>query len=112
MHLTTNPSYIDCYKTITDKTRVGKYFYDENGNFVKKESYNECLMEYIAAVDNEQGVYPLTKDLQYIIQNHGDHQGWWKVDGPNYLFRDESGNIVPGVNAEIAWLFMCGYVAN
>jgi len=112
VHLTTNPSYIDCYKTIVDKTRVGKYFYDENDNFVKKESYNECLMEYIACVDNEQGVYPLTKDLQYIIQNHGDHQGWWNVNGPNYLFKDESGNIIPGVNIDIAWLFMCCYVAN
>jgi len=57
-------------------------------------------------------VYPLTKDLQYIIQNHGDHQGWWNVNGPNYLFKDESGNIIPGVNIDIAWLFMCCYVAN
>ena len=112
VHLTTNPNYIDCYKTITDKTRVGKYFYDENGNFVKKESYNECLMEYIACVDNEQGVYPLTKDLQYIIQNHGDHQGWWNVDGNNYLFKDEAGNKILDVNSDIAWLFMCCYVAN
>ena len=112
VHLTTNPSYIDCYKTITDKTRVCKYFYDENGEFVKRESYNECLMEYIANVDNELGVYPLTKDLQYIIQNHGDHQGWWDSEGYGYLFIDESGNDIMGVNADIAWLFMCGYIAN
>lgn len=112
VHLTTNPSYIDCYKTITEKTRVGKYFYDEAGNFLKKESYNECLMEYIANVDNQQGVYPLTKDLQYIIQNHGDHQGWWDTEGHNYLFVDESGTNIVGVNPDIAWLFMCGYIAN
>ena len=112
VHLTTNPKYIDCYKTITDKTRVGKYFYDEAGNFIKKESYNECLMEYIANVDNELGVYPLTKDLQYIIQNHGDHQGWWNNEGTNYLFVDENGNDIAGINKDIAWLFMCGYIAN
>lgn len=112
VHLTSNPSYIDCYKTITEKTRVGKYFYDEAGNFVKKESYNECLMEYIANVDNQQGVYPLTKDLEYIIKNHGDHQGWWNIEGHNYLFVDESGSDILDINADIAWLFMCGYIAN
>ena len=112
VYLTANPSYIDCYKTITEKTRVGKYFYDENGDFVKRESYNECLMEYIECVDNEQGVYPLTKDLQYIIQNHGEHQGWWNLDGYGYLFRDDAGNDILDINPEIAWLFMCCYVAN
>ena len=44
---------------------------------------------------NELGVYPLTKDLQYIIQNHGDHQGWWNNDGTNYFFVDENGNVMP-----------------
>lgn len=112
VYLTENPSYIDCYKTITEKTRVGKYFYDENGNFLKKESYNECLMEYIEYVDNKQGVYPLTEDLKYIIQNHGEYQGWWDMTGHNYLFVDEAGNDMTDVNGDIAWLFMCGYVAN
>lgn len=104
-------TYLDGYKTILEHTGVNKYFYDESGEFVKKENYADCLLEYIACIDENSGTYPLTEDLMYIIQNNGDYQGWWNVDGQNYLFVDENGNRVPGINTEIAWLFMCCYIA-
>lgn len=102
--------YLDCFKTIVEHSGVVKYFYDENGEFDRKESYTECLMEYIEYMDETNGVYPLTEDLKYIIQQRGDYSGWWDPDGSLYLFVDENGNPVPDINTEIAWLFMCCYI--
>ena len=104
-------NYLDSFKTILDNSGVSKYFYDENGEFVKKESYTECLLEYIACMDESNGVYPLTEDLKYIIQQRGDHSEWFDSSSSSYLFVDENGNMVPGINSEIAWLFMCCYIA-
>lgn len=111
MYLGAECQYIDCYKTILEHTGVNKYFYDENGEFVRKENYTDCLLQYIQCMDEDDGVYPLTEDLKYIVQQAGEYAGWWDIEGPNYRFVDRDGNLVPGINAEIAWLMMCGYVA-
>ena len=101
--------YLDPYETILEHTGVNCYFYDADGNFQRKENYTECLSKYIECVDQENGLYPLTEDLQYIIQRSGEHNGWWKLDG-NYIFRNDNGENVVGINSEIAWLFMCCYI--
>ena len=111
VRLAEDPKYVSCYKTILDNTGVNKYFFDENGKFVKKESYSDCLLEYIEYADEETGVYPLTQDLKYIIQNNGEHQGWFDKDSNNYLFVDDNGNNLIGINDEISWLFMCCYIS-
>ncbi len=105
-----NCEYIDCFKTILDRSGVTKYFYDEDGNFVKKESYSECLLEYIEYIDEDYGVYPLTEDLKYIIQQRGDYYGWWDIESNGYIFKDSNGNNDSTINTEIAWLLMCCYI--
>ena len=112
VRLGTNPKYIDCFKNILDRSGVAKYFYNEDGSFLKKESYNECLLEYIAVMDEDSGLYPLTEDLKYIIQQRGDYAGWWGDDDTFNIFRDEAGNRVVDINADIAWLFMCCYTTD
>lgn len=102
--------YMASYKTVLDRTGVVKYFFDDNGEFIRRESYTDCLLEYIPNADEKEGVYPLTEDLKYIIQQSGDNAGWWEKGGPGYIFVDEGGNNVPGINSEIAWLFMCCYM--
>ena len=102
--------YLESFKKILETTGVKKYFFDEDGNFIKKESYTECLNEYIGYMDPDAGVYPLTEDLKYIIQQHGYDSGWCDIDSGLYLFKDQNGDIIPGINHEIAWLFMCCYV--
>ena len=105
--------YIACYATILDKQNVVKYFYDGEEktyeNFVKRETYADCLFDYIDCADEATGTYPLTEDLMYIIQQNGDHMGWWDPDGSNYRFRnmDETKDLT--INTEIAWLLMCCY---
>ena len=101
--------YIACFNTMLDRSGVSKYFFDDNGEFIKRESYSECLLEYIKYVDKDNGVYPLTKDLKYIIEQRGDYAGWWDPENQGYMFKDDSGNNLDNINNEIAWLFMCCY---
>lgn len=77
-----------------------KYFYDDNGEFVKKEEYTDTVVSYIENADQEYMVYPLTADMEYILKNGG--AGWWDATHPNYIF--------DGCNPEIGWLFACCYV--
>lgn len=111
VRLATDSEYIASYKTILETVGVNKYFYDADGNFEKKESYSECLLEYINCADENNGVYPLTEDLKYIMQQNGDYLGWWDPSSSTYLFKDENGVNVPGINTEIGWLAMCCYIA-
>ena len=104
--------YLDDFQTILEHSGVSKYFYDENGDFVKKEKYDDCLLKYFEYMDEEKGVYPLTEDLKYIIQSRGEYSGWFDPQEGLYLFKDENGNDIPGINNEISWLFMCGYIEN
>lgn len=111
VRLREDSKYLASFKKILESSGVSKYFYKEDGSFDKKESYSECLLEYIEYADETHGVYPLTEDLKYIIQQRGEYVGWWNIDSNGYLFLDEAGNAIPGINADIAWLLMCCYVA-
>lgn len=86
---------------------IREYFFDGNGtnveNFVKKEDYTEILRTYFANMDPDAGVYPLTKDLEYIIKN-GCKQ-WWDKNDPDY-----SEFSITDCNAEIGWMFALCYV--
>jgi len=110
VRLAEDNEYIACFKTMLDRSGVNKYFFDKDDNFIKKESYSECLLEYIEYVDENEGVYPLTDDLKYIIQQRGEYVGWWDIESQSYMFKDAAGNNMTDINAEIAWLFMCCYV--
>lgn len=111
VYLTKDPRYLPCFKNILDRSGVSKYFYDDNGEFVKKETYDQCLLSYIACADENSGLYPLTEDLKYIIQQRGEYSGWWDISGQNYLFVDENRVPETDINSDIAWLFMCCYIA-
>ena len=102
--------YLSDFQTILDFSGINKYFFDDNGEFIKKETYDQCLLEYFKYMDEPSGLYPLTEDLKYIIQMRGDHSGWFTTDGALYLFKDQNGDLVPGINSEIAWLFICCYI--
>lgn len=106
----TDFEYLPPFQTILDKQGLRCYFYDENGQFLRKEEYSECVLKYIENVDEASGVYPLTKDLMYVIQQAGAQMGWFEEDSHGYLFLDQNGEKVIGVNNDISWLFMCRYL--
>ena len=76
---------------------------------MKRENYSNCLLDYIDCADETLGVYPLTEDLMYIIQQNGDHMGWWDPDGSTYRFLNMDDTKDLTINTEIAWLLMCCY---
>ncbi|MBQ6848856.1 MAG: redoxin domain-containing protein [Clostridia bacterium] len=103
--------------------RIGAILYDGNGEFVKKEEYNAYMKQYyyvpnpmydptgkpINLLDSSEMVYPLNSDLLYILQTYAGQQKWCDPDSPTYLFKDTEGEIVPGINNEIAWMFPLCY---
>lgn len=110
VRLSEDCEYIACFETILDRSGVSRYFFNEDGSFDRKESYDACLLDYIACTDLDEGVYPLTKDLEYIIKNRGEYVGWWDIESASYLFVDLNGNPEEGINHELAWLLMCCYI--
>lgn len=110
VRLSKDSDYLASFKTILETSGVVKYFFDDNGEYIKKESYSECLLEYINYVDEENGVYPLTADLKYIIQQRGEYVGWFDSDKSTYLFKESDGEPISGINNDISWLFMCCYI--
>ena len=48
----------------------------------------------------------------YIIKQQGIQSGWFDPaeDNVRYLFVDQDGNRVSGINEDISWLFMCRYL--
>lgn len=109
VRLTEDSKYLDSVEMVLSRSGMSAYFYNGDGSFDRKESYTECLLEYIEYADETFGVYPLTEDLMYIIQQRGSYVGWWDVDSASYLFLDEASNPLTDINTEIAWLFMCCY---
>ena len=104
--------YFASFQGILDHTGLCKYFYDDAGKLIKKESYDACLLEYFAYMNEDSGLYPLTKDLQYIIQQCGDFYDWFDPQSEVYIFKNEDGTPVLGVNREISWLYACCYLEN
>lgn len=105
MHLDKKAPYVSL-QTVIEGDGLGggapirEYFFDAEGEFLKKEDYTNILRTYFENMDKDAGVYPLTKDLVYIIQN-GCH-GWWDKDDPDFIFTD--------CNPEISWMFALCYV--
>ena len=83
-------------------TTFGNYIY-ENNKFVRKESYNNVLSQYISYMDSTNYVYPLTEDLKYILQGAGNHFGWWSSTNENNIIYQNNKTL----NPEYAWMFCC-----
>lgn len=85
-------------------TGFSKTFYDQSGSAVSKEDYTALMTAYCENMDETYGLYALNEDIMYMIQNGGEHKGWWDSENANYLFGDLS-----GLNVDIAWMFACCY---
>ena len=94
------PSFI----TMCDTDRLGKVFYDTEGNIVLKESYNEMFRQY-AELCGASGLYPLNEQLANAIKNIGEHKGWFNFDTELHIFGDSASLVVK----ENAGLFACTY---
>ncbi len=82
---------------------VRKYFFDESGGFIKKESYTEYLNACFACAGiqsaEDVGYHVLTKELMYVLQN--GFEKWWDSSSADYLANFAT------ANKEYAWMFCC-----
>lgn len=102
IRITTDSPYLASLTTVAEKSRVGVYHYDEDGKFIKKESFHNMISAYAEIVNND-GVCPLTPELEYMIKTFGEYQRWWDLSFSGNIFHDKI------VAPETAWLFICGY---
>ena len=103
VRITSDSPYLTALSKVAENVQFGRYFYDEAGNFLYKESYNELMLYYASIADQTTGVCPLNEQLAYVIQSMGEAWGWWDASSGRYLFSDT--NEV----TRHAWLFACGY---
>ena len=118
VRITQSTKYLDPLKTIASLTNIGKAFYDETGELIKKESYVDAIYidkrlqpnnnnrYYSDVADKKYGVVPLTEELIYILKNAGESD-WYKKGSPDYIF--DNGTIPADVMPQNAWLFACVY---
>lgn len=78
-----------------------RYSYDNGQEDFFKEDYTDAMREYVTARDKASGVYPLNKDLYYMLPLGVQANGWCREDTANFLFRD-----LEGYNPEIGWMFL------
>ena len=90
--------YLDSIQTVCSFQRMGVIVYDEKGNLVEKQSFNELFEQY------SFGTVPLTEKLAYAIKSFGEARDWWDFSTQNHIFHDNYLHIVQ----ENAWLFACG----
>lgn len=79
------------------------YYFDEEGDFQRKEDYTDYMTACVNNMDTKNRVYPLTADLMYILKEYGTSQEWYVAD-----------SVVMGSTAfieESAWLVFCCYFA-
>ena len=102
LNLDNDSPYLDALTTICSNQRLGVYVYDDAGNVISKESYNELIRAYNAVADG--GYYPLDKTLADMMIALGGYIGWYDASSPMSLFG--AAPVVP----EHAHLFACAYV--
>ncbi len=99
--------YLGAFSNVAENGQFCSYFYDENGEFTHKESYNEAITEYVAASDEATGIYPLDEYLREVIIKCGEFLGWWNPKSMNYRFESVS------YNENNVWMFaLCTVEAN
>ena len=84
----------------------------ENGECVLIYDFTEAMIEYLACMDEETGLYPLTDDLMAVFQKAGSSLGWYGAEGwvggeledcwmfACYYLEGEAGNVIGGGNAD------------
>ena len=99
-----NSKYASIMGLLEEFGNMTAYMYNADGTFKAKEQYAPLMQQYVDNMDKAQKVYPLTKDLEYMIRNFGNSQNWWNEGQPGYLFEE-----VSGVNPANAWMFLFCY---
>ena len=104
--LTVDSRFLTSFKTIMETTRLSAYVYNEDGVLERKINYHGMMEKYIAAADENLGVYPLTQGIKEMLTVIGEAWGWYAEGGPNNIFAI-AGTL--GAVKENLYLFACCY---
>ncbi len=104
MHYTKYHSFTDRFGITTNAggAALVKYF------DTYYEDYTALMKKYAENRDEATNMYPLTKEMKYILESSNEHYRWGEYESENYLFYNGTQKIT-GVNADIAWMFACCY---
>ncbi len=118
--------YLNSIYSVTRMDPFYKYIFDDKGDAIEMVNYMPCLEKYLECelpengrdpkptsytyVDALSGLYPLTEDLKFIIQERGNYLGWWNPESNYYLFNNPDAGFVSNLNVDSAWLFYCCYI--
>ena len=105
VRIASDSPYTEDFIKMCETDNLGSHFYDAEGKFSHKESYNLLLQDYAEICTEADKTCPLNQQLADVLHYIGEAKGWWKVGGVSYLFEN---TIVP---SNTAWLFACGYYA-
>ena len=76
-----------------------------DGTF-RKEDYTDAMIAYSLHIDPTTGIYPLTDDLIYMIQNGCETLGWFDPTSANYLLSGKDVTVDP----TLLWMFAVCYL--
>lgn len=98
----TNEPNFASFFDISELSRIGIYYYDEDGVCTFKENFNSLISAYAEVCDPDTGVYPLDESLADFVKRYGEYTGWWNYELESNLF---DFNEVERPPVENAWLF-------
>ena len=78
-----------------------RYMYNNGQSDFFKEDYTDAMRQIVSSLDKSTGVYPLTKDLYYMLPLGMANKGWCTEGTASYLF-----NGVDDINPELCWMFL------
>ena len=114
--ITSASKYLASFSKICETAALYGSIFDENGNLLRTEVYNNMILTYAEKCD-DAGVVPLTRELLYAVTNMGKHSGWF--EGEQSIFRigqggEEDGTVIEGTVLEVplenAPYFACCYL--
>ena len=114
--ITSSSKYLASFSKICETAALYGSIFDENGNLLRTEVYNNMILTYAEKCD-DAGVVPLTRELLYAVTNMGKHSGWF--EGEQSIFRigqggEEDGTVIEGTVLEVplenAPYFACCYL--
>ena len=98
LRVASDSKYVDAFSTMISKSHFCCYFFDEEGAFLKKESYHDYMAALVTVADRN-GLVPLDEKLEYVIKTVGEYRGWWDLGKTGHIFGDD----IPVKGNE--WLF-------
>ncbi len=116
MRISSSTKFLNSFTEICETAAMCRIYYDESGKVSRKDGYNEMIAAYAEICDGN-GVCPLTNELMLMLQNVGEHMGWWDFgETGNQIFTNDydtgeatgvtKDNIVKGNE----WMFALCYV--